>query len=103
MTVEALKGIEGITSREAERSKNFFALGLMSWLYSRPTEGTVDVRREEVRQAAGDREANTRAFKAGYEYGETTEDFASATRSSRRSCRPASTGRSPATPRSPTG
>src|SRR5690348_9727934 len=35
MTVEALKGIEGITSREAERSKNFFALGLMSWLYNR--------------------------------------------------------------------
>ena len=45
MTVEALKGIEGVTSREAERSKNFFALGLMSWLYNRPTEGTLDVHR----------------------------------------------------------
>src|SRR6266704_6732447 len=38
MTVEALKEVEGITSREAERSKNFFALGLMSWLYNRPIE-----------------------------------------------------------------
>ena len=55
MTVGALKGIEGITSREAERSKNFFALGLMSWLYNRPTEGTLDFVAEEVRQAARDR------------------------------------------------
>src|SRR4051812_40980361 len=38
MTVEALKGIEGITPREAERAKNMFALGLMSWLFGRPTE-----------------------------------------------------------------
>ena len=42
MTVGALKGIEGVTPREAERSKNFFALGLMSWLYHRPTDGTLD-------------------------------------------------------------
>src|SRR5205823_279677 len=41
MTIEALKEIEGITKREAERAKNMFALGLMSWLYGRPTEGTV--------------------------------------------------------------
>src|ERR671915_54621 len=41
MTVEALKGIDGVTPREAERSKNFFALGLMSWLYGRPTDGTL--------------------------------------------------------------
>src|ERR1700747_3641450 len=41
LTVGALKEIEGVTPREAERSKNMFALGLMSWLYHRPTEGTV--------------------------------------------------------------
>ena len=40
MTVEALKEIE-ITSREAERAKNMFALGLMSWMYTRPTEATL--------------------------------------------------------------
>ena len=55
MTVEALKAVEGITSREAERSKNFFALGLMSWLYHRPIEGTLGVHRGEVRQAPRDR------------------------------------------------
>ena len=47
MTVEALKEID-VTSREAERAKNMFALGLMSWLYGRPTEGTVDVPGAEV-------------------------------------------------------
>src|SRR6266516_2036459 len=42
LTVGALKDIEGVTSREAERSKNMFALGLMSWLYGRSVDATVD-------------------------------------------------------------
>jgi 2-oxoglutarate ferredoxin oxidoreductase subunit alpha len=42
MTVNALKEVEGVTPREAERAKNMFALGLMSWLYGRPVESTVD-------------------------------------------------------------
>src|ERR687887_431374 len=42
MTIEPLKDIEGITKREAERTKNMFALGLMSWLYGRQTEGTIE-------------------------------------------------------------
>src|SRR5256885_2124071 len=41
LTVGALKDIEGVTSREAERSKNMFALGLVSWLFGRPTEPTI--------------------------------------------------------------
>src|SRR5947209_9657731 len=41
LTVGALKDIEGVTSREAERSKNMFALGLMSWLYGRSVDTTV--------------------------------------------------------------
>src|SRR5439155_1079113 len=41
MTLEATKDVEGVTKREAERAKNMFALGLMSWLYHRPTEQTV--------------------------------------------------------------
>ncbi len=76
MTVEALKGIEGITSREAERSKNFFALGLMSWLYHRPVESTLDFIARKFATRPEIAEANTRAFKAGYNYGETSEDFA---------------------------
>ena len=81
MTVEALKEVEGITPREAERSKNFFALGLMSWLYGRPIEITLDFDRDEVRRLARELvDANTRAFKAGYHYGETSEDFVVPTR-----------------------
>jgi 2-oxoglutarate ferredoxin oxidoreductase subunit alpha len=76
MTVEALKGIEGVTPREAERSKNFFALGLMSWLYHRPTEGTLAFIREKFAKRPEIVEANTRAFRAGWNYGETSEDFA---------------------------
>ena len=76
MTVEALKEVEGITPREAERSKNFFALGLMSWLYGRPTETTLDFIETKFAAPAGARRRRTRvAFKAGYNYGETSEDF----------------------------
>ena len=76
MTVEALKEIEGITSREAERSKNFFALGLMSWLYHRPVEGTLAFIDTKFARRPEIAEANARAFKAGWNYGETSEDFA---------------------------
>src|SRR6186713_720930 len=77
MTVGALKGIEGVTPREAERSKNFFALGLMSWLYHRPTDGTLDFISKKFAKRPEIVEANTRAFRAGWNYGETSEDFAS--------------------------
>jgi 2-oxoglutarate ferredoxin oxidoreductase subunit alpha len=76
MTVEALREVEGITSREAERSKNFFALGLMSWLYHRPMEGTLAFIEDKFARRREIVEANTRAFKAGWNYGETSEDFA---------------------------
>jgi 2-oxoglutarate ferredoxin oxidoreductase subunit alpha len=76
MTVGALKGIEGVTPREAERSKNFFALGLMSWLYHRPTDGTIDFISKKFGKRPEIVEANSRAFRAGWNYGETSEDFA---------------------------
>jgi 2-oxoglutarate ferredoxin oxidoreductase subunit alpha len=76
MTVEALREVEGITSREAERSKNFFALGLMAWLFHRPTEGTLRFIEEKFVKRPAIAEANTRAFRAGWNYGETSEDFA---------------------------
>ncbi|MDX6423584.1 MAG: 2-oxoglutarate/2-oxoacid ferredoxin oxidoreductase subunit alpha, partial [Gaiellaceae bacterium] len=66
MTVEALKGIDGVTSREAERSKNFFALGLMSWLYGRPTENTHEFIQSKFAKRPEIAEANRRAFNAGY-------------------------------------
>ena len=76
MTVEGLKGIAGITPREAERSKNFFALGLMSWLYNRPTDGTLGFIEQKFGKRPEIAQANATAFKAGYAYGETSEDFA---------------------------
>jgi len=75
LTLEALKDIE-ISKREAERSKNMFALGLMSWLYTRPTEGTLEFIEKKFAKRPEIVEANTRAFKSGYAFGETSEGFA---------------------------
>ena len=75
MTLEAVKD-SGVTSREAERAKNMFALGLMSWLYTRPTETTVTEIREKFVKRPEIADANIRAFQAGYAFGETTETFA---------------------------
>jgi len=75
LTLEALKDVD-VTKREAERSKNMFALGLMSWLYNRPTEGTIAYIERKFGSRPAIAEANRRAFRAGYAYGETTEAFA---------------------------
>ena len=73
MTVRATEGIEGITSRDACRSKNLFALGLVSWMYGRPTEPTVDWIEKKFADNAPVRDANLAAFRAGYNFGETAE------------------------------
>jgi 2-oxoglutarate/2-oxoacid ferredoxin oxidoreductase subunit alpha len=75
ITLEALKEVD-VTKREAERSKNMFALGLMSWLYGRPTEGTIAYLEGKFATKPNILEANLKAFKAGYAFGETTEEFA---------------------------
>jgi 2-oxoglutarate ferredoxin oxidoreductase subunit alpha len=75
MTLEATKDV-GVTKREAERSKNMFALGLMSWLYNRPTDGTLAYLQRKFANKPEIAEANTKAFNAGYAFGETTEEFA---------------------------
>ena len=75
MTIEAVKE-SGVTQREAERAKNMFALGLMSWLYTRPTETTVDEIETKFAKRPEIAEANIKAFQAGYAFGETTEAFA---------------------------
>jgi 2-oxoglutarate ferredoxin oxidoreductase subunit alpha len=73
MTVRATEGIEGISSRDASRSKNLFALGLVSWMYGRPTEPTVDWVEKKFADKAPVRDANLAAFRAGYNFGETAE------------------------------
>src|SRR5262249_21802823 len=76
MTVGALKDIEGVTAREAERAKNMFALGLMSWLYGREVESTIGFLRTKFAKRPEIAEANVKAFNTGYAFGETSESFA---------------------------
>ncbi|WP_327402028.1 2-oxoacid:acceptor oxidoreductase subunit alpha [Streptomyces sp. NBC_01288] len=75
LTVEALKDF-GLTRKEAERSKNMFALGLLSWMYHRPTEGTEKFLKSKFAKKPEIAAANIAAFRAGWNFGETTEDFA---------------------------
>src|SRR4051794_11805916 len=75
MTLDALAD-SGLGKKEAERSKNMFTLGLLSWMYHRPTEGTIRFLERTFRRKPQIAAANIAAFRAGYNYGDTTEAFA---------------------------
>ena len=75
LTLDALADT-GLSRKDAGRSKNMFALGVLSWMYSRPTEGTLDFLRKKFANKPAIAAANIIAFKAGWNYGETTETFA---------------------------
>ena len=75
MTLRTLEDLK-LSNKVATRCKNFFALGLCSWLYSRPIEPTIKWIQDKFRKTPELVEANTRVLKAGYHYGETTEMFA---------------------------
>jgi len=75
ITLRATEGVN-ITKKEAERAKNFFALGLVSWMYGRPTEVTLKWIDAKFAKAPEIKDANLAAFRAGYNFGETTEVFA---------------------------
>lgn len=66
----------GLTRKDASRTKNMFALGLLCWMYSLPTQGTERFLAEKFASKPEIRDANLAAFKAGYAFGETTESFA---------------------------
>ncbi len=74
VTVKALEGFD-ITRKDAERAKNMFALGLLSWLYNRPAEGTMKFLESKFATKPQILQANKAAFQAGWNYGETTEAF----------------------------
>ena len=74
MTLEALANFD-VSKKEAERAKNMFALGLLCWLYSRPTEGTLEFLRSKFAKKPQIMAANIAAFEAGWSFGETTESF----------------------------
>ena len=73
MTVRATEGIDGISARDAARCKNVFALGLVSWMYGRPTEPTVAWIEKKFADMPAVGAANLAAFRAGYNFGETAE------------------------------
>jgi 2-oxoglutarate ferredoxin oxidoreductase subunit alpha len=75
MTLDALAETE-LSRKDAGRSKNMFALGLLSWMYSRPTEGTLAFIEQKFARKPEIARANATAFRAGYNFGETTEAFA---------------------------
>jgi 2-oxoglutarate/2-oxoacid ferredoxin oxidoreductase subunit alpha len=73
LTQRAVEGMEGVSTRDAQRAKNLFALGLLSWLYERPTDVTerwIETKFASKRAAL---EANLAAFRAGWNFGETSE------------------------------
>jgi len=76
LTMEVGKAA-GVKPRDAERSKNFFALGLVSWLYSRPIEPTLNWIERRFASTPEILQVNDRAFRAGYNFGETAELFES--------------------------
>jgi 2-oxoglutarate ferredoxin oxidoreductase subunit alpha len=76
LTIKACKPA-GAKPRDAERSKNFFALGLLSWLYHRPVVETERWIARSYRQTPAVAQANTLAFRAGYNFGDTAEVFES--------------------------
>jgi 2-oxoglutarate/2-oxoacid ferredoxin oxidoreductase subunit alpha len=74
MTIGALADL-GVAKKDAERAKNMFALGLLSWMYSRPFESTIRFLERKFAKRPDLVAANKAAFQAGWNFGETTEDF----------------------------
>ncbi len=75
MTMKALEDLP-LNAKEKERCKNFFALGLVSWIYTRPLDPTLDAIKKRFAKNPTFVEANTRVLKAGHAFGETAEMFA---------------------------
>src|SRR5947209_5876903 len=72
LTVRATEGIEGIRAADGQRAKNLFALGLLSWMYGRPTAVSIDWIERKFADKAAIKQANLAAFRAGWNFGETT-------------------------------
>ena len=74
ITVKALEGF-AVSKKDAERAKNMFSLGMLCWLYNRPADGTLRFLRAKFAAKPEIMRANIAAFQAGWNYGETTEEF----------------------------
>jgi 2-oxoglutarate ferredoxin oxidoreductase subunit alpha len=74
LTHQAIQDLS-LNTKERDRTKNFFALGLVSWIYTRPLEPTLEWIQKRFAKNAIYAEANTRVLKAGHAFGETAEIF----------------------------
>ena len=74
MTIEAVKEF-GLSRKDATRAKNMYALGLVSWLFQRPVESTITFLETKFAKKPDIRDANIAAFRAGFNFGETAEEF----------------------------
>jgi 2-oxoglutarate/2-oxoacid ferredoxin oxidoreductase subunit alpha len=74
ITVKALEGF-AVSKKDAERAKNMFSLGMLCWLYNRPADGTLRFLEAKFAAKPEIMRANIAAFQAGWNYGETTEEF----------------------------
>ena len=77
LTSQTVRALEGhpLSRKEAERAKNMYALGLLSWLYNRPVQQTLTFLEQKFASKPAIIAANRAAFQAGWNYGETTEEF----------------------------
>ena len=73
LTARAVEAMEGVSTRDASRAKNLFALGVVSWLYGRPTDVTQRWVEKKFARNPAVAQANLAAFSAGWSFGETTE------------------------------
>lgn len=72
---EALKDIEGLSTKEKDRSQNFFALGLAFWMFDRPLDVTIDWVNKKFAKTPAVRDGNLRSLQTGYNFGETSRIF----------------------------
>jgi 2-oxoglutarate ferredoxin oxidoreductase subunit alpha len=75
LTKASMEGLE-VSRKQAERARNMFALGLVSWMFSRDVDAAVELLERKFGKTPSLAEANSAAFKAGYNWGETAEAFA---------------------------
>jgi 2-oxoglutarate ferredoxin oxidoreductase subunit alpha len=75
LTVGAVEEF-GLSRKDASRAKNMFALGLVSWMFGRPIDGSITFLGKKFAASPDIRDANIAALRTGYHYGETTESFA---------------------------
>jgi 2-oxoglutarate ferredoxin oxidoreductase subunit alpha len=73
LSSRATEGIEGLRPADAQRTKNLFALGLISWMYARPTEDTIIWLEDKFAKKPAILEGNVAAFRAGYNFADTIE------------------------------